>query len=292
MARSLVEVEEVGGKATFTRFVELAYLQHRAEPRWSAPLAGYEKARLDPHRNPFFQRGDAAYFLLRRLGKPAGRITAHVADDDAVDGWFGFYEAVDDPSGTAALVDAAAAWLRKRGCTSITGPASFTPEDDPGLLVDGFEVAGTTGRPWNPPWYAEHLEAAGLHRVDGSDRPSWRLPAGGAPGGGVEASLDVEAPALIGRYADPRLLLAGPAGTIAAVPDLTAAGSPWAMAKRAKRGGWTGCTVVRCEGDPSILVAALQAAAGLAGYDWVVAPWSPDDSQRPETVHARFMMPL
>jgi hypothetical protein len=292
VARSLVEVEEVSGKASFTRFVELAYLQHRDEPRWSAPLAAHEKARLDPHRNPFFERGDAAYLLLRKLGRPAGRMTAHVADVDATEGCFGFYDAIDDPGGTAALVDATATWLRDRGCSSMTGPASFTAADDPGLLIEGFEVPGTTGRPWNPPWYAEHLAAAGLVLLPGSERPSWRLDAGGAPGGGIEASADVEPPALIGRYADPRLLLAGPAGVIAAVPDLTAAGSPWAMAKRAKRGGWEGCTVVRCDGDPSVLVPALQAAAGLAGYDWVVAPWTPNPKAPPETVHARFTIAL
>jgi hypothetical protein len=88
------------------------------------------------------------------------------------------------------------------------------------------------------------------------------------------------------------MLLSGPAGEVAAVPDLTAAGSPWAMAKRAKRGGWDGCTVVRCDGDPSLLVPAVQAAAGLAGYQWVVAPWSPDPKAPPETLHARFSTSL
>ncbi|MEY2405300.1 MAG: hypothetical protein QOG39_216 [Acidimicrobiaceae bacterium] len=292
MARSLVEVEEVTGKAAYRRFVELAYLQLRDEPRWSAPLAAFEKARLDPHRNPFFEQGDAAYFLLRRLGAPAGRMTAQIAQDDAREGWFGFYDVVNDPAGTAALVDAAASWLRERGCTSLAGPASFAPTDDAGLLVAGFDVPGTTGRSWNPSWYADHLEAAGLERIAGSEQPTWRLSAGGAPGGDIEASADVERPALIGPYADPRLLLAGPAGEIAAVPDVTGAGSPWAMAKRAKKGGWDGCTVVRCDGDAAVLVPAVQAAAGLAGYRWVVAPWSPDPEAPPETVHARFMMGL
>src|SRR6188768_1935252 len=130
---------------------------YRDEPRWSPPVAAHEKARLDPHRNPFFQQGDGAYLLARRLGKPAGRLTAHLAADGAREGWFGFYDAVDDVAVTAALVEAAAGWLRERGCTSMTGPASFTPEDEPGLLVDGFDVPGTTGRPWQPPHLAEHL---------------------------------------------------------------------------------------------------------------------------------------
>jgi hypothetical protein len=219
-------------------------------------------------------------------------MTAHVAVDGAREGWFGFYDAVDDPAVTGALVEAATEWLRERGCTSITGPASFTPEDDPGVLVDGFSVPGTTGRPWHPPWYADHLAAAGLARSEDEDRRTWRLPAGGAPGGGIAASADVEPPALAGRYADLRLLLAGPPGEVAAVPDLTGAGSPWQLAKRAKRGDWEVCTVVHCDGDASILVPAVQAAAGLAGYRWVVAPWSPDPDAPPETVHARFTLAL
>src|SRR5207237_1294967 len=126
----------------------------------------YERARLDPQRNRFFDDGDGEYFLARRGGLVAGRITAHVAAKDDERGWFGFYDVLDDAEVAAALIERAAEWLSEHGCTTMTGPASFTPADDPGLLVAGFDVAGTTGRPWHPPWYARHLEAAGLTRAD------------------------------------------------------------------------------------------------------------------------------
>jgi hypothetical protein len=100
-------------------------------------------------------------------------------------------------------------------------------------------------------------------------------------------------PALVGPYGDARLLLGDAGASIAAVPDLTVAqGSAWQLAKRARRGAWEGCTVVHLDGDPGRLVPALQAAAGEAGYEWVVAPWSPDRGARAEAEHARLRLPL
>ncbi|MEY2433451.1 MAG: hypothetical protein QOC92_3176 [Acidimicrobiaceae bacterium] len=285
----MVAVEEVSGRAAYKRFFEFAYQQFRGDPKWSPPVVAVERARLDHHRNPFFDGGDGEYFLARRMGAVAGRITAHVAAKGVADGWFGFYDVVDDPAVAAALVDQAAAWLRDQGCTTMTGPASFTPDDDPGVLVDGFEIAGTTGRPWHPPWYASHLEAAGLHRAD--ERRTWRLPPAepGVAAGAITTLATPSSTGVAGRFADPRIVLP----EIEAVPDLTPArGSAVALARRAKKHQWQGCTIVRIDGEPSTLVPQLQAAADAAGYDWIVSPWSPDGTRPPETVHARFTVEL
>jgi hypothetical protein len=285
----VVTVEEVSGRAAFKRFFEFAYMQFQSEPRWSPPVVAAERARLDHHRSPFFEEGDGEYFLVRRNGVVAGRITAHIAAKGAEDGWFGFFDVVDDPAVAVALVEQGAAWLRDKGCTTMTGPASFTPDDDPGVLVDGFEIAGTTGRPWHPPWYAAHLEAAGLHRVDESR--TWRIPPSGL---GVisdvmTSPMTPSSTRVAGRFGDPRIVLPG----IEAVPDLTPArGSAIALARRATKRQWQGCTIVRIAGHESTLVPRLQAAAAAAGYEWIVSPWSPDATQPPETVHARFTTEL
>ena len=279
---AVVAVEEVSGRAAFKRFFEFAYAQFRDEPRWPPPLVSYERKRVDPH-HPFFDRGDGEYFLARRGGAAAGRITAHVAARGDEQGWFGFYDVVDNPAVASALLDQAANWLREHGCTTMTGPASFTVEDDPGVLVAGFDVAGATGRPWHPPWYAAHLEAAGLTRAD--EHQTWRLPAEGTTPFTV---ADGGSP-VVGRFADSRIVLPG----IVAVPDLTPArNSAIALARLAKRKQWDGCTIVEIDGDPAELVPQLRAAASSAGYEWVIAPWSPDPSAAPETVHARFTTAL
>jgi len=281
---ALVTVEEVQGRAAYKRFVEFAHLTFRDEPRWSAPLASYERGRLDPH-NRFFDAGDGEYFLARRGGTVAGRMTAHIAARGDAAGWFGFYDVIDDAAVAAALVDRAARWLRDHGCTTMSGPASFTLADDLGVLVDGFDAAGTTGRPWHPPWYAAHLEAAGLARV--TEHPSWRL----VPEGGPTLVFPAAKPRVpvVGRFVDPRIVLPG----ITAVPDLTPArGSAVALARMAKRRRWDTCTIVAIDGEPFELVPRLQTAAHAAGYDWVISPWSPDAGAPSETVHARFTTPL
>jgi hypothetical protein len=284
---AVITVEEVSGRAAFKRFFEYAYMQFLSEPRWSPPLVAHERKRIDPHQ-PFFDEGDGEYFLARLRGKVAGRVTAHIAGKGDEQGWFGFYDVVDDPAVTAALVEQAAAWLREHGCTTMTGPASLTP-DGPGVLVNGFAVAGTTGRPWHPDWYAAQLEAAGLRRTE--ETRTWRLPPSqlGVVTPAMAVTSTPSSVGVVGRFADKRIVLPG----IVAVPDLTPArNSAIALGRRAKRNDWDGCTIVEVDGDPALLVPQLQAAAAAAGYQWIVSPWSPDPNAPPETVHARFTTPL
>lgn len=281
---AVVTVEQVKGRAAFKRFVELPYLLFRDESRWSPPLASYERSRLDPH-NRFFDTGDGEYFLARRGGVVAGRVTAHVAARGDRDGWFGFFDIVDDRDVAGALVGRASEWLRAHGCTSMTGPASFTAADDRGVLVDGFDAAGATGRPWHPPWYGQLLAGAGLGRTTASH--TWRL----RSGGNAHHAQPVERPKvpMVGRFVDHRIVLPG----VTAVPDLTPArGSAIALARMARRTEWRVCTVVAVDGDPAVLVPQVQAAAGDAGYEWVISPWSPDAAAPPETTHARFTVGL
>lgn len=283
-----VSVEQVTGATARRRFIELPQALHGGLPQFVPLLLAWERYRIDPHRNPFFERGDAVHLLARRRGRPVGRITAHVASPGR-DGCFGFWWADDDPAVASALVEEAGAWLRAQGCTSMSGPWSFTPEDEAGVQVVGHEVQGTLGRPWHPPHLARLLEDLGFETVE--DRPTWRLPAGGT---GLELPASTDRPGHAGPYADMRLVLQG----VAAVPDVSEVlraprlRSALAVARRARDARWTTCTVVRCEGDPSAMVPALQAAAGRAGYLWVVAPWTADPGTHPEAVHRVYRRAL
>jgi hypothetical protein len=193
----------------------------------------------------------------------------------------------DDAAVAAALVEEAQAWLAEQGCTSMTGPWSFEPEDEPGALVAGHDVTGLTGRPWRPSWEAELLESLGFRGV--VDQATWRLPTTEV---GPEPPTDDDLPGQAGAYADRRLVLEG----IAAVPDLSGVlrtsglRSAWGLARRARLGDWDTCTVVRCTADPAIAVTGLLAVAGRAGYSTVIAPWSPDPAAPPETVHRTYRL--
>jgi hypothetical protein len=281
---SVVAVEEVTGGKALVRFTELPQALCGDDPRFAPLVMAWERYRLDQRRNPYFEEGDACYLLARRMGRPVGRIAAHV-EVAGGGGRFGSWWVDDDLEVARALVDAAQAWLVEQGCSSMTGPWSFTAADEAGIQVAGHDVPGVTGRPWHPPHLAAQLEALGFEAVD--DLPTWRLPTTevgpSLPDGG-------ERPGQAGAYVDGRLVLEG----VAAVPDVaealrtTGLRGAWSLAKRAKAATWDGATIVRCELDPSVAVPALQAAAGRAGYRWLIAPWSPDPGAAPEAVHRTY----
>jgi GNAT superfamily N-acetyltransferase len=122
---------------------------------------------LDRNKNPFFEHGEAEYFLARRAGAVVGRITAqsnslhNEIHEDKV-GFFGFFECENDQTIADALFDTAAAWLRARGFDTMRGPASFSVNEECGLKVDGFDTPPTIMMPHNPPYYVPLVEHAGF----------------------------------------------------------------------------------------------------------------------------------
>ena len=77
-------------------------------------------------------------------------------------GFFGLLEFIDDREVSRALLDTAAEWLLRRGLETMRGPASFSLNEEAGLLVDGFDGPPVVMMTYNPQWYATHLEAYGL----------------------------------------------------------------------------------------------------------------------------------
>jgi len=223
--------------------------------------------------------GEVVRFLVRRGGHVVGRACAHLSPGET-EGAFGAFECADEAEAVAALLDACRDWLDERGASRMRGPMTFTAADDAGVQTEGFDHAGGTGRPWHPPWYAEHLETAGLSALEPA-YPRWRERSGPGP----RLPEGGPTPPHAGRLADPHLVLLGDAGAIAAVPDLAAAVRAGTAA--AFRVRPTEAAVVRCDGEAARLVPAVLTAAASAGYDHVWAPWSSDD-RPPDTVHRLF----
>src|SRR2546423_15634466 len=76
-----VEVRPVRSRGELKRFIRLPWRIYRNEPLWVPPLV-YERRRfLDRSKNPFFNHGEAEYFLAWRDGRVVGRITAQIDRD-------------------------------------------------------------------------------------------------------------------------------------------------------------------------------------------------------------------
>jgi GNAT superfamily N-acetyltransferase len=125
---------------------------------------------LSRDRNPFFEHGEAEYFLAERDGRPVGRIAAisnRLHNETHLDrvGFFGFFECALDQAAADALLAAAAGWVRDRGHEVLRGPASFSVNDECGLLVNGYDTPPTLMMPHNPPFYRDLIERAGFTKA-------------------------------------------------------------------------------------------------------------------------------
>ena len=174
-----LEVRPVRSRADLMRFIRLPWRIHRSHERWIPPLIWERKQFLNRKKNPYFEHGEAEYFIAWRDGEPVGRITAMVDRqfNDYHDwkwGTFGFFECLDDPEAAQALVDTADAWVRERGCDRLVGPMDFTMNDEVGILIEGFDLRPMLKQPWHPPYYQGLMEnAAGLTKAQ--DLLMWNL---------------------------------------------------------------------------------------------------------------------
>ena len=160
-------VQDEAGLQEFLRFPWRLYGQ---DPYWVPPLLPEQRKFLDPRRGPFFEIGEAQYFLAYRQGEPVGRISAHLnrRHDEyhgADTGFWGFFEAVQDQEVANALFEAAAAWLRQHGRSRLVGPLNFSIYDEMGLLIEGFDSMPAMFQTHNPPYYADLVASWGFRKA-------------------------------------------------------------------------------------------------------------------------------
>jgi GNAT superfamily N-acetyltransferase len=141
-----------------------------ADPHWVPPLRVAVHDALDERKNPFYRRAARQLFIAMRDGRPVGRIAAienRAHNDFHHDrvGFFGFFESIDDQAVADALLAAAADWCRSRNHDVLRGPASFSVNDECGLLVKGFDTPPALMMPHNPRYYIPLLERAGFTKA-------------------------------------------------------------------------------------------------------------------------------
>ena len=180
----MITVREAVTRRDIREFVLFPWRVYKNDPNWVPPIIMDMFRMLNRRRSPFFEFGEAAYFLAYRDGRCAGRISAHVNRHHndfhgTKDGFFGFYECLDDDEASRALLSAAETWVFAKGMTRIIGPESFTVYDEQCLLVDGWEADPSTPvvmEVYNPRYYIDHMTKSGYgkeidwyaFKVDGS----------------------------------------------------------------------------------------------------------------------------
>jgi GNAT superfamily N-acetyltransferase len=158
------------GRRAFHEFVDFPYRLYRDDPYWVPPLRIAVHELLDRARHPFYRNADAEFFLARSNQRVVGRIAAiidrnhnRVHEENA--GFFGFFEAVDDPAVAAALLHRAREWTAARGANLLRGPVNPSTNYECGMLVEGFDSSPMIMMPYNPAYYPALVEQAGLRKA-------------------------------------------------------------------------------------------------------------------------------
>lgn len=174
-----ITVEPVRTKPDLEEFIRLPWRIYKGNPHWVPPLLMIERQRLDAKHNAFFKHADVQLFLARKDGRVAGRISAqvdreHIRYHNEQIGFFGFFEADDDPDVARALLTTAEAWLRERGMERIRGPLSFSVNGEIAFLVEGFDESPLPLMTYTQPYYLPLMEGAGYEKVKDVHAWKWR----------------------------------------------------------------------------------------------------------------------
>jgi hypothetical protein len=156
-----VEIRKVTeDKKWMKQFMRLPWTIYRDDPHWAPDLVMDLKKRLNKRRHPFFEFGDADFFLAMKDGQVAGRIAAisnpkHNEYHHETAGFWGFFECMNDQEVANALFDTARDWLKARGLTTMLGPMSCDTQDEVGMLYEGFDTHRYFMMPHNPSYYMD-----------------------------------------------------------------------------------------------------------------------------------------
>lgn len=168
-SRSDIQVVEVTTSKQRKAFVDFFYDLYRDSPYAVPYLYLAEKLTLKPGSNPAFEFCEAQCFLAYNDGKVVGRVAA-IINHRANDYWkremarFGWFDFVDDPKVSEALLLAVERWGKGKGMTEIAGPFGFEDMDREGMLVDGFDELSSMYVNYNYPYYPKHMDRLGYRK--------------------------------------------------------------------------------------------------------------------------------
>ncbi|MFK7989904.1 MAG: hypothetical protein AB8I08_28045 [Sandaracinaceae bacterium] len=179
-----IEIREHFPGSDLDDFLTAGRVVFAGDPAWVPPLEFDLKARLSPGKNPFFERGEVALFTARRNGQLVGRISAQIDHEHLrlhgdKTGFFGFFDTIDDAEVGQALVDAAAAWLERRGMERMRGPLSLNMNEEIGVLIDGHEHPPAVLMGHSRDWQDRIALSTGLEKA--KDLYAWRFEVGKIP---------------------------------------------------------------------------------------------------------------
>jgi GNAT superfamily N-acetyltransferase len=183
------KIVQVNSKKELGAFIDFPHDLYKDDTNYVPELFIAQRDLLTKH--PFHKHNSLQCFLAYDGDKIIGRIAAilnnsHNEHNNTNDGFWGFFDCVNDQETANLLFETATKWLKDKGVEQkIIGPVNFSTNEACGLLIKGFDSPPMLMMTYNFPYYADLIENAGYSKQmdliawhwdgDGYDDKSIRL---------------------------------------------------------------------------------------------------------------------
>lgn len=165
----MMQVKQVSTKKELASFIDFPHQLYEGDSNYVPELHIAQRDLLSPGKHPFHEHSQVQLFLATENGVIKGRIAAimnnnHNEFKQRKDGFFGFFDLVDDAALAKQLLDEAGKWLKAKGADTMIGPVNPSTNEPCGLLVDGYDSPPVVMMTYNKPYYLPLLEKAGFKK--------------------------------------------------------------------------------------------------------------------------------
>lgn len=166
----MIKTVPVTSKKQLATFIDFPHDLYADDPNYVPELHIAQTDLLTPGKHPFHKHSSLQCFLaVDETNKVKGRIAAilnnnHNSFNNTNDGFFGFFDCVDDVAVSKALFTEAEKWLKAKGLLTMIGPVNPSTNETVGLLIDGFDKPAVAMMTYNSPYYINLIEQNGFHK--------------------------------------------------------------------------------------------------------------------------------
>jgi GNAT superfamily N-acetyltransferase len=164
-----ITVKPVATTEELNVFVRFPWQVYRNDPYWVPPLIDDLKSKLVKDQNQFWSSNDQQCWVAYENDEASGRICALVEKTEtgfSKIGYFGFFECENKPLVAEALFSTAEAWLQQRGAELVRGPVNPSLNEEPGFLVEGFNIRPVLMAAHTPPYYLDLITSCGYQKYN------------------------------------------------------------------------------------------------------------------------------
>lgn len=165
----MTETITIDHKGQLRRFINFPHRLYKGDKNYVPELFIAQKDMLTKGKHPSLAHIELQLFLAKKDSKIVGRIAAihnknHNQFSGDNNGFFGFFDVIEDYETARQLLDIAKEWLIARGLSGMIGPVNYTTNDPCGLLIEGFDKPPQVMMTYNKPYYQKFFEDYGLKK--------------------------------------------------------------------------------------------------------------------------------